>query len=121
MREGVDARVHEIDGVGVVEHVRVDLQPCLWPSSMIALKRFGRQPRRAAVSVVHPDLDQVHLLGGEFLNRLPRLVFRRHFIRDPGVGRSTRSRIRRADAAARDAQTRAAQLSCFLVGANLDR
>ena len=83
-------------------------------------EEIGRQPGRAAVSVVDPDLDQVHLPGGQFANRLPRLVFSRHFIGNPGVGRTTRSRVRRADAAAGDEQTRAAQLSCFLVGTNLE-
>ena len=120
MREAVDPRVHEIHGVGVVEHVRVHLQRM--PVALVddRPEEIGRQPRRAAVSVVHPDLDQVHLPGGQFLNRLPRLVFGRHFIGNPGVGRTARSRVRRADAAAGDEQTRAAQRSCFLVGTNLE-
>ena len=111
----------EIDGVGVIEDVRVDLQPVLVALVDDRPEEIRRQPGRAAVAIVHPDLDQVHLPGGELLHRLPRLVFGRHFVRDPGVGGAARSRIRRADAAAGDAQTRAAQLSRFLVGANLVR
>ena len=120
MHEGVNPRVHEIHGVGVVEHVRVHLQRI--PVALVDNhpEEIGRQPGRAAVSVVDPDFDQVHLPGGQFANRLPRLVFSRHFIGNPGVGRTTRSRVRRADAAAGDEQTRAAQLSCFLVGTNLE-
>ena len=115
----VDAGVHEIDGVGVIEHVRVDLQPVLVAFVDDRPEEIGRQPRRPAVPVVHPDLDEVHLSGGELLDRLSCLFFSRHFIRDPGVGGAARSGIRRADAAARDVQARAAQLSSFLVGANL--
>ena len=109
----------QVDGIGVIEDVRVDPQPV--PVALVddRPEEIGRQPGRAAVAVVHPDLDRVHLPGRQFLNGLPRLVFGRHFIGDPGVGRAARPRVRRADAAAGDAQASAAQLARFLVGANL--
>ena len=79
------------------------------------------QPRRAAVAVVHPDLDHVHLPGGLLRHRLAPLVRRRQLVGDALVGRRAGPGVGRADADAGEPQPRAAHPARGLVGANLER
>ena len=97
MRKAVDARIHEVHRVRVIEDVSVHHKPMLMTLVNRRAREIRRKPRRAAVSIVDPDLDEVHLLGGEFLHGFAHLIFCRHFVRDTHVCRRPRPRIRRAD------------------------
>ena len=49
MHDGVDVRVHELDGVGVIEHVGVDRQAMLVALVDDGLEKRWRQARRTPV------------------------------------------------------------------------
>ena len=119
MREAVDTGIDEIDRIVVIEDVRDHgnaAHVCFIDDHAIERRRqFGR----AAVAIVHPDLDAVDFAGGEIQDRLARLALGRDFVRDAGVGRAAGARVRRADAAAGHQQARGVQLALLLLGAQV--
>ena len=120
MREAVDAGIHEIDRIDVIEDVRVHLQPAL--VSLVddrAIQR-RRQLRRATVPIVDPDLDDVDVASGELLNGLARFGNGRHLVRHAGIRRSAGTGVRRSDAATGEQEPRRRrQFPCLLIGAHL--
>jgi hypothetical protein len=69
MREAVDACGDEAFRIGEVEDVRVDADAVLVRFVDDGAVERRTQLRRAAVAIVHPDLDEVHLLRGELRAR----------------------------------------------------
>src|SRR5262249_10879876 len=80
-----------------------------------------RQPRRPAVSVVDPNLDEIHFFCGEFPHCLSRFIFCRYFVRDSRISCGAWSGIGCTDTASRNVQHRSTESSPALVSADLVR
>src|SRR6478736_3341339 len=119
MREQIDARFGECDGIVLVENMRRDLDAVLMCFVDGRPRKWYRKPRRPTAPVVDPDLDDIDLSRSLFLHRPPYLVFRGHRIGEVGVDRIARPRVRCANAAAGGQQACAAGASCGLIGTDL--
>src|SRR5262245_65442907 len=119
MSQTIDPSIDQIYGVGVIEDVRVDLKAM--PVALVDNRpiKIWCEPWRSPISVVDPDLDEVHFFRGEFEHGLSCLIFGRHFVCNARICCGAGSSVGCSDAPAGDAQARATELCCFLIGSNL--
>ena len=101
MGKAVDTRGHEVLHVRQVEDVRVHLEPVLVRFLDDGVRHVGRHARRAAVAVVHPDLDEVHLQRRLLAYGLAPLLRRGDLVGDTTIARGAGTGVGKPDAAAR--------------------